>query len=306
MSDERKTEERRPWPPATLLVGFDGSDGSGDAVALAAALGGAGATVVLVNVMPATGPLPTRPRLLDSHELPEASEFFAPARAALEGFQVETRTYLGGSAARVLTEIAEDGRTDVVVVGSTSRSAVGRAVLGSTARGLMYGAAAPALVAPSGYASADQPALRTIAVAYDGTSEAKAALQYGKAAALAAGGTLRVLTVATRATTPAGMLGYKPPMPKTPGEVLAEGVAAVGDAVAVEGRELGGGGIPEAIVRDSAEDVDLFVVGSRGYGAFSRVMIGSVADGLIHQAACPVIVVPRPGRAEFEGAGAQE
>jgi nucleotide-binding universal stress UspA family protein len=47
------------------------------------------------------------------------------------------------------------------------------------------------------------------------------------------------------------------------------------------------------------DEVDLLVVGSRGYGAFSRVMIGSVAAGLIHEAHCPVLVAPRPRREEM-------
>lgn len=301
MSDRTGTNAQpRTWPPVRVLVGFDGSEGSRDALALAGALARGGATLLLVNVIPPAVPMPIRPRLLAGEEPPQSRDFFATASAVVENHEIETRNYAGRSAAQVLTDIAERERTDVVVVGSPSRSVLGRALLGSTARGLMYGAAAPAVVAPLGYADQEHAPPQPIAVAYDGTPEAKAALEYAQAAAQAGDGSLRVLTVATRSTTPAGMLGYEPPMPKSPTEVLAEGVAAVGNGIAVEGRKLVGGSIPAAIVEDCGEEVDLIVVGSRGYGAFSRVMIGSVADGLIHQAACPVLVVPRPGRDESE------
>ena len=44
----------------------------------------------------------------------------------------------------------------------------------------------------------------------------------------------------------------------------------------------------------AAETLDLLVVGSRGWGPWSRVAIGSTSDWLMHHAACPLIVVPRP------------
>ena len=40
-----------------------------------------------------------------------------------------------------------------------------------------------------------------------------------------------------------------------------------------------------------AEDIDLVVVGSRGRGAVARVLLGSVADRLVHICTKPVLVV---------------
>jgi hypothetical protein len=39
----------------------------------------------------------------------------------------------------------------------------------------------------------------------------------------------------------------------------------------------------------------LLVLGSRGYGPVRRVLLGSVSGELVRGAACPVLVVPRPG-----------
>ena len=48
----------------------------------------------------------------------------------------------------------------------------------------------------------------------------------------------------------------------------------------------------DMITRIAQEEVaDLVVVGSRGLGGFERLMLGSVSDGVLHHAHCPVLVV---------------
>lgn len=48
-----------------------------------------------------------------------------------------------------------------------------------------------------------------------------------------------------------------------------------------------------ALVRES-EHVSLLVVGSRGQGGFVNLLLGSTAVNVAAQAACPVVVMPRP------------
>ena len=42
-----------------------------------------------------------------------------------------------------------------------------------------------------------------------------------------------------------------------------------------------------------SEEVDLLICGSRGRGPVGRVVLGSVAAGVLRKARCPVLVVPR-------------
>ena len=69
-------------------------------------------------------------------------------------------------------------------------------------------------------------------------------------------------------------------------ELVEEAGGAVAEAHLVRGR-------PADAVIDQGEEVgaDLIVVGSRGLGAVGRLLVGSVSEGIVHQAPCPVLVV---------------
>ena len=45
-------------------------------------------------------------------------------------------------------------------------------------------------------------------------------------------------------------------------------------------------------------EVDMIVMGSHGHGALYRALLGSVSEGVLHKAACPLTIVP--GRAAPE------
>jgi nucleotide-binding universal stress UspA family protein len=277
-----------------LLVGYDGSDGGRDALELARLLGSIedGSALVVVAVMP-YGPLPIGFTELEQDAAKDAEPLLADARERLAGLEVHTRAFGGGSPAGVMTDLAEAERIDAIVLGSPHRGAVGRALIGSVAEGVLHGAPCAALIAPRGYAENGHGPFATIAVAYDGTPEAKAALGHARALAEQSDAALRILTVVAPPVALPGVVGYTPVNPPEPEKVIEEGIAAAGTAVAVDGRRLDGS--PAAALAEACADgVDLLVAGSRGYGPMARVLLGSVSTRLVNIAPCPVLVVPRP------------
>jgi nucleotide-binding universal stress UspA family protein len=50
---------------------------------------------------------------------------------------------------------------------------------------------------------------------------------------------------------------------------------------------------PAAALVDESRGADLLVVGSRGHGGFTGLLLGSVSQQVAHHAACPVVIVHR-------------
>ena len=57
------------------------------------------------------------------------------------------------------------------------------------------------------------------------------------------------------------------------------------------------GPIVEKIIHEAGEQqADLIVIGSHGHGALYDLLVGSVTQGVIKEARCPVVVVPASNR----------
>ena len=50
---------------------------------------------------------------------------------------------------------------------------------------------------------------------------------------------------------------------------------------------------PPSALAEAASDLDLLVLGSRGYGPVKGTLLGSVSARVMAAAACPVMVIPR-------------
>ncbi len=51
-------------------------------------------------------------------------------------------------------------------------------------------------------------------------------------------------------------------------------------------------GLPAEELINAGADAEMIVLGSRGGGGFSRMVMGSVASQVVHHAHCPVVVLP--------------
>jgi nucleotide-binding universal stress UspA family protein len=52
-------------------------------------------------------------------------------------------------------------------------------------------------------------------------------------------------------------------------------------------------GDPAEALNEAASDLDLLVLGSRGYGPVKGTLVGSVSSRVMAATPCPVVVVPR-------------
>lgn len=277
-----------------LLVGVDQREGGKDALELARVLGASSDSSALVVTVLYTGPLPMEYALLPDEEAREAEPLFAEAREKLVEMEVETHAYGGGSPAGILTTLAEREHFDAIVVGSPHRGVFGRVLIGSVAKSLLNGAPTDVAVAPKGFAQEEHDSLRHIAVGYDGAPESKVALERAESLARIFNSRIEVLTVVKPpAPVPVMVPAYQPEFPPQADKVINEGVNSVDPALAAEGTRLDGDPAVE-LAKKCEQGVDLLVLGSRGYGPVSRVLLGSVSRQLLPKTPCPVLVVSRP------------
>lgn len=144
-----------------------------------------------------------------------------------------------------------------------------------------------------------------IVVGVDGSPASEQALRWAVDYAKAVGGTINAIT-AWEYPAFYGWGGTAVPTGESlnpeelAGQTLAESVAkVVGEDPGVPISETVMPGNAAGTLLQAAKGAALLVVGSRGLGGFSGVLLGSVSRHLTEHAPCPVVVV-REGRAAAE------
>jgi nucleotide-binding universal stress UspA family protein len=285
-----------------IVVGHDGSPHADDALALGRLLSElTGAVLALARVVP-WEPLPLQampvPELNNRYEEQER-DALAELRRTANSVAAGAEAGPGESPAQGLQLLAEELGPDIVVVGSSHRARVGQVLAGNIAVRLLNGLDRPLAVAPAGYADSAR-GLRTIGVGFDGSPEARAALRTAGELAHSAHAEVRVIGVAEphAQLTPhrwAFGWGAGTDLDEHVERLRGELESAAGGLPAGVARstDLHSGG-PVTVLSDRAQELDLLVVGSRGYGPIRRVLLGSVSGELVRGVPCPLLVVPRP------------
>lgn len=249
-----------------ILVGDNGSDQAGDALALAEVLHDA----VGGQVVPASIP-------------PEASD---PADG--------------------LRKLAVERHAQMLVVGSSHRGPVGRIFPGSVSRRLLHGAPCPLAIAPRGYAgeanaltavavgfdgsdSADQ----AVRAAADLALNAGATLRV-----IAVLDTMGLMYLGVERATVMKTLRVE--LARRLEELLED----LSEELRCEGRLLSGP-IPRTLLAEVAEGIDLLVLGSRASGPLGSVLIGSVSSEMAECSPVPLLIVPRRASDQPSGESSQ-
>ena len=291
----------RAGPELLIAAGVDGYPEGRDAAALGALLArAADGELLLVAVHPE--PLVVLPAELGwtamrkhaEETLRQIRDEVAPGARTV----VETDWSVPRALERV---VAREHRT-LLVVGSSRSGPEGRVRIGKRTRQLLCRFRCALAVAPRGLSSAPGRRLAHVAVGYDGSEESGAALALAGSIAVAAGAKLSVRGVVDDRLPGVGWPSLDrdqlmsmwweltEPMVESLQTRAQAAADATGADVAVEVTR----GRPADALMELGQQADLLVIGSRRWGAAARVMLGSTGEALLHDARCPVLVVPRP------------
>ena len=280
-----------------ILTAVDGSENSLEACSAAGRLArAAGATVEVVEVVPRN---PT------SEDRAEATKVIRKARALASragvrasGATIEVRE----SVVETVVSRATASRSDLVVVGAKGTGGFKQLLLGSVSGGVVTHARGSVLVVRS-LESFEGQLFRKVLGAVDGSEESMRAA--GTAANLArlVGAKLTLLhVICIPAAAYSSGLEATSSIEKKARSSAEECLSAARGAAEERGVDA-----RIRIVEDlrspvrgiteyaSENGVDLIVMGTRGLGGFKRLLLGSVASGVVSYASCSVLVV-RDGR----------
>ena len=284
-----------------ILAGVDGSGRSADALALAMTLGQAlHATPLAAYVHPYGD---ERNLLATPQHEDAVTELADSIRSYMQELELpadqRAMTLTGDrSPAHGLEQIATRRAARLIVVGSSHRSRVGRVLLGGTVERLLSHARCPVAIAPRGYAERAR-SLAAVGLGFDGSAESHLALAWTSLLARETDAHVRVIAV--RDGAPAARVALADRLPvgsvnaylfRDLAEQLAKAERELGDeGISVEGALLEGK--PVALLEQQAAELDLLVIGSRGYGPARAALLGSVSNALLRRVTAPVLVVPR-------------
>lgn len=209
------------------------------------------------------------------------SDYLEAMRAQLGEDIAMGRVRRGKAAAEILEESAG---FDMVVMASHGRRGLDRLLLGGVTTKVVRGCPKPVLVVAG--PESREPRLDTILVAIDGSECAMRAFESAKNLARAVGAVL-VLYQAVKMSWSSGDPDTPMDAIQTQLETLAQSCEGVETRVRVYPTDSA----PYIVERAEELKADLIVMGSHGRKGLQHLLMGSVAEHVVHHARCPVMVV---------------
>ena len=272
-----------------VLVGVDGSPNGRDAIVLASQLIDPDGKLTLAHVH--SGELRPSHAITPGmvREEREASKKLLEDERVAANVNAELISIVSGTPGGGLHQQAEGQGADLLVVGSCSHSAFGRAMLGDDTRAALNGAPCAVAIAAVGYSEHPGP-IGKVGVAYNSSPESTAALALARELAASTGATVHALEVVSIPTYVYGGL-VAPTIGEVIEEMLKEANGRLEELPDVKGHAVYGLAGEELAV--FGDQVDILVVGSRGYGPVKRLVLGSTSAYLQRHARCSLLVLPR-------------
>jgi nucleotide-binding universal stress UspA family protein len=206
--------------------------------------------------------------------------------AGVEGWRTDTTSN------RIVPELIERSRdASLVVVGAQGHGVLGGKVLGSVSQHVTRHAQSPVVVVRGAY-RAHSP---RVVVGVDGSEANRKALAFAFAHAAATGGS--IMAVHGRSMQSSGP--FDAAISRKVAAQLAESERLLEESLTELRQEhpevpVEQVALPLPPVRalaDASANASLVVVGTRGLGGFSGLLLGSVSAGVLQRAQCPVAVV---------------
>lgn len=196
-----------------------------------------------------------------------------------------------------LHELAEYEAAQLIVYGSARERLADRLHVSLMER-LVHGAPCAVAIAPPGYGEREQRPLRRVGVGFSSSEEGIEAAHLARALAELTGGSLDVIAGAGLEPALAGYAYGSASLPEVEREIfeetnatLARVSADLDGSVPIERETIRGD--PVEVLVERSRELDILLLGSRGYGPLRHVLLGSVSADVMRRASCPVLTLPR-------------
>jgi nucleotide-binding universal stress UspA family protein len=283
--------------PHKILIGYDGSSQGDDALGFGWNLSQILDARPIVTTVIAHTRHGVEEKDFDEAVTRFCEPLFDKARERIDAVEVTAKPMVNDSPAAGIYELTDWEKPTAVVIGSTRHGKSGRVQVGTLGGSLLSGVRCSVAVAPRGYADR-RSGLGRIGVAVDGSPQSWRALSAAAYLAERANAPLAILSVMGPPhyvlgglLSPLGPEEYREYKEKEWESVYEEASGRVPDGVATEPLLLHGE--PAEALAEAASDLDLLLLGSRGYGPVKGTLLGSVSARVMAAAPCPVMVVPR-------------
>ena len=279
-----------------ILVAVDGSEYSLEASSAGGRVAeSSGSRIDIVRVIPAG--VGTEERNGAARTLNKARELASSEKVGARAAVVEG----GRSVVDALLQYASEKSSDLIVVGAKGSGGFERLLMGSVSSGLVTHARIPVLVVRN-LASLEGPPFREVLAAVDGSRASREAVEVAASLAKTAGAkltNLHVISIPEAAYSSGSSVTGTEKKARKNAESYLSAARGFAEECGVDSRQR--------IVEDlqspvkgiteyaAKNHIDLIVLGTRGLGGFRRLLLGSVASGVVSYAPCSVLVV-RDGR----------